>query len=42
MLTLEIKLCQMKIEKEKKNIWEIITIKKKLNRLNNHVEELEN
>ena len=26
-LTIEIKICQMKIEKEKKSIWEIVTIK---------------
>ena len=30
MLTSEAKICQMKIKKEKKNIWEIISIKEKL------------
>ena len=29
MLTLEIKMCQTQIEKEKKNIWKTITIKEK-------------
>ena len=30
MLTLEIKMCQMKIENEKNNIWKIITTKEKI------------
>ena len=33
MLTSEIKICQMNIKKEKKNIWEIISIKEKLFKL---------
>ena len=33
MLTSEAKICQMKIKKEKKNIWEIISIKEKLFKL---------
>ena len=40
MLTIEINICQKKIEKEKKYIWKIITVKeKKLNHLINTIEE---
>ena len=44
MLTIELKICHMQIEKEKGNVREIIIIKEKiqLNNLINCVKELEN
>ena len=44
MLTIELKICQMQIETEKRNVREVITIKEniQLNNLINCVKELEN
>ena len=38
-LTLEVGICQMKIEKGKKNIWKIVTIKDFSNHLLNRIEQ---
>ena len=38
-LTLEVRICQMKIEKGKKNIWKIVTIKDFSNHLLNCIEQ---
>ena len=38
-LTLEVRICQMKIEKGKKNIWKIVTIKDFSNHLLNRIEQ---
>ena len=38
-LTLEVRICQMKIEKGKKNIWKIVTIKDFSNHILNRIEQ---